>query len=376
MESWLCAHSPKFFSELSIPLKYRETLINSSLDSNPPHILLAGPSGVGKTSTWKLLARQVLGPSWELSTHIFQARDMLNKSGAMKAFELFLRPSGKDSQDTLAGRTTLSSFDSSMWEAKENDVPPAGRESNHDTPISRLFIIEDADFLGSRRQAFLRRMMEREATVSRFIFTARAPSRLIDALRSRCLMIRMPAVPNELMKQRLIDILKIRDLTINTELLEDIIHISSGNLRKSIFLTELLADRNLLNDRQMLHEVINSTMLVSTRRMIEHALLGNVIQWEWEQKGTKNVRVMKGALNELDILLKKHFLDPEDIINQIHDLLLSGRFFIKQEVLTDILTSLSECNIKLRRSVHPRIQLEAFLHEISEIGRVRGIAIN
>lgn len=376
MESWLCAHSPKFFSELSIPIKYRETLINSSLDSNPPHILLAGPSGVGKTSTWKLLARQVLGPSWELSTHIFQARDMLNKSGAMKAFELFLRPSGKDSQDTLAGRTTLSSFDSSMWEAKENDVPPAGRESNHDTPISRLFIIEDADFLGSRRQAFLRRMMEREATVSRFIFTARAPSRLIDALRSRCLMIRMPAVPNELMKQRLIDILKIRDLTINTELLEDIIHISSGNLRKSIFLTELLADRNLLNDRQMLHEVINSTMLVSTRRMIEHALLGNVIQWEWEQKGTKNVRVMKGALNELDILLKKYFLDPEDIINQIHDLLLSGRFFIKQEVLTDILTSLSECNIKLRRSVHPRIQLEAFLHEISEIGRVRGIAIN
>tara|TARA_Y100001980_G_C14556180_1_gene346767 strand:- start:7113 stop:8243 length:1131 start_codon:yes stop_codon:yes gene_type:complete len=376
MESWLNAYSPKKFTDLAIPSKYIDTLIKSSLDSNPPHILIAGPSGVGKTSAWKLLARQVLGPSWELSTHIFQARDILNKSGAMKAFENFLRPSGNDSQDTLAGRTTLSSFDSSMWQPKNNDIPPAGRESNHDTPISRLFIIEDADFLGSRRQAFLRRMMEREATVSRFIFTARAPSRLIDALRSRCLMIRMPIVSDEMMKKKLIEILENQELIINSELLEDIIHISSGNLRKSIFLTELLAERNLLNDRQMLHEVINSTMLVSTRKMIENALLGNVIHWKWEQKGTKNVRVMKGALNELDILMKKHFLDADDIVVQIHNLLLSGRFFVKQEVLTDILSALSECKIRLRRSTHPRIQLESFLHEIATIGRVRGIAIN
>tara|TARA_X000000368_G_C22612312_1_gene528534 strand:- start:263 stop:595 length:333 start_codon:yes stop_codon:yes gene_type:complete len=110
--------------------------------------------------------------------------------------------------------------------------------------------------------------------------------------------------------------------------------------------------------------------------MIENALRGNVIQWEWEQKGTRNVRVMKGALNELDILMKQHFLDGEDIINQIHELLLSGRFFIKQEVLTDILSSLSKCNIRLNRSMHPRIQLEAFLHDIAMIGRTRGIAIN
>ncbi len=376
METWLNSYSPQKFSDLAMPLAYQETLIKSSLDANPPHILLAGPSGVGKTATWKLLARQVLGPSWELSTHIFQAKDALKKAGAMKAFENFLRPTGNDSQDTLAGRTTLTSFDSSMWEAEEGDDPPAGRESNHENPISRLFIIEDADFLGSRRQAFLRRMMEREATVSRFIFTARAPSRLIDALRSRCLLIRTPTISNEVIKDKLIQILKNEGLTINSELLDDVVHISSGNLRKSIFLTELLAERNLLNDRDTLHKVISSTTLVSTRRMIENALRGNVIQWEWEQKGTRNVRVMKGALNELDILMKQHFLDGEDIINQIHELLLSGRFFIKQEVLTDILSSLSKCNIRLNRSMHPRIQLEAFLHDIAMIGRTRGIAIN
>ena len=115
MESWLNEYAPRRFSDLAIPSGYQETLIKSSLDKNPSHILLAGPSGVGKTITWKLLARQVLGPAWELSTHIFQAKDILKTSGAMKSFEDFLRPSGKDSQDTLAGRMTLSAFDSSMY---------------------------------------------------------------------------------------------------------------------------------------------------------------------------------------------------------------------------------------------------------------------
>ena len=132
----------------------------------------------------------------------------------------------------------------------------------------------------------------------------------------------------------------------------------------------------MLNDRETLHKVIASTTFIATRRMIENALLGNVIQWDWEQKGTKNVRVRKGALNELDILMKEHSLDAEDIVNQVHELLLSGRFFIKQDVLTDVLTSLSKCNIRLNRSMHPRIQLEAFLHEVATIGRARGVAIN
>ena len=58
MESWLNEHAPRKFSELAMPLAYQETLINSSLNANPPHILLAGPSGVGKTATWKLFTKK------------------------------------------------------------------------------------------------------------------------------------------------------------------------------------------------------------------------------------------------------------------------------------------------------------------------------
>ena len=64
-----------------------------------------------KNCAWRLVARQMLGPSWESTTHVLQARDLAKTAGAMKKFEEFLRPEGTSSSDTLAGRSSLDSFD-------------------------------------------------------------------------------------------------------------------------------------------------------------------------------------------------------------------------------------------------------------------------
>jgi DNA polymerase III delta prime subunit len=71
---------------------------------------------------------------------------------------------------------------------KHQIFPPAGREieiGDGQIPVSRVIVLEDADHLGHIRQAYLRRMMETVGNASRFILVARAPSRIIDALRSR-----------------------------------------------------------------------------------------------------------------------------------------------------------------------------------------------
>ena len=92
MASWLREHSPRTFEELSIPLNLRQALTSASLSPNPPNLLITGPAGVGKTASWKLVARQMLGPSWKSTTHILQCRDISKTSGAMAKFENFLRP--------------------------------------------------------------------------------------------------------------------------------------------------------------------------------------------------------------------------------------------------------------------------------------------
>ena len=196
MSSWLESKAPKRFAELLGDQGTVATISNAATSSNPPHLLLSGPSGVGKTAIWKLIARQVLGPGWQSTTHTLNARDLSRTSGAMRKFEEFLRPQGSDSKDTLVGRTSLDAFDSSMITIQGDGGPPAENETYNQknesrTPISRIIVIEDADYLGAIRQAYLRRMMEHSSATSRFIFTTTTPSRLIDALRSRTQHIRL-----------------------------------------------------------------------------------------------------------------------------------------------------------------------------------------
>ena len=93
------------------------------------------------------------------TTHVLQARDLAKTAGAMKKFEEFLRPEGTNSGDTLAGRSSLDSFDVNLTKAAEGDAPPAGKENreiNHEGGryVSRLIIIEDADHLGPTRQPY------------------------------------------------------------------------------------------------------------------------------------------------------------------------------------------------------------------------------
>ena len=197
MSSWLATKAPVRFDELLLPDAVKSTIERTSVQANPPHLLLSGPPGVGKTAAWRLIARQVLGPAWEARTHVLQARDLARTSGAMSKFEEFLRPEGSSSSDTLAGRTSLDAYDATFSGTAATTPAPAGKESTPAThqgraPVSRLIVIEDADHLGTIRQSYLRRMMESASGSARFMFTTHTPSRVIEALRSRTQHIRLP----------------------------------------------------------------------------------------------------------------------------------------------------------------------------------------
>jgi DNA polymerase III delta prime subunit len=292
----------------------------------------------------------------------------------MKKFEEFLKPGGTSSKDTLAGRSSLDSFDSNLTVAEEGDAPPAGVE-NHSHPdastakVSRLIIIEDADHLGPTRQPYLRRMMESTSTTSRFIFTARSPSRIIDALRSRSKQIRIPSTPNQIVTNRLEEIVGKEELLPIRGILGDISHVANGNLRRAVFLLELLSRQNKINDRSNLQKVVAATTLLGIQHVLEEALRGRVHDWKWEKQGGRNKRVLKGALGALDQLMNEHALEAEDVVHHIHRLLTTGRLLLEETMLCELLEALSDCDVKLQKSMHGRVQLEEFLHRVKEISQ-------
>ena len=377
MPSWLSIHAPKRFDQLAVPQKIRDQFIRASLSGDPPHLLITGPAGVGKTAAWRLVARQVLGPGWKSTCHVLQARDLSRQAGAMKKFEEFLRPSGQKSTDTLASRTSLDAFDRNMWEGDVGEAP-CGEETKVEfgrAPVSRLIIIEDADHLGSRRQPYLRRMMESESHTTRFIFTARAPSRIIDALRSRMQHIRIPPIEMEEIESTVEKVASLEEIDLAEGMSGDIAHVANGNLRKALFTTELLARRGMTGTRNRLYDVVSASTLQHARRMIELALRGKVIEWRWEKKGGRNVKTLEGAMGQLDEMMGVHALDAEDVVHQIHMELTGNRLMLPPELRNEMLDALSICDVALRGTIHPRIQIEHFLHEISQSGRRHGLAM-
>ena len=114
MASWLETHAPQRFEELAIPSETKHTIQSAAVSTNLPHLLLAGPAGIGKTAVARLVARQVLGAGWKSTTHILQAKDLKKSAGAMKKFEDFIRPGGAGKAGTLAGTSSLDAFDRNL----------------------------------------------------------------------------------------------------------------------------------------------------------------------------------------------------------------------------------------------------------------------
>ena len=362
---------------MAVPRATRQALSSSSLSPDPPHLLVTGPAGVGKTASWRLVARQILGPSWGSTTHVLQARNLVRQRGAMSTFEEFLRPSGSDA-DTLAGRLSLDAFDRDMAKSSGDDIAPSGSELNlqpGQIPISRLIVIEDADHLGHIRQAYLRRMMETIGSASRFILVARAPSRIIEALRSRSQMIRIPSTGREMVIATLASIATKHGCEPAEGVLEDIAYISEGNLKKAIFTLELLELRGLISDRSSVHRLVQASTLQAGRHLLELALRGRVVEWRWENQGGRKRKVLSGAMAEIDDLMTNHGMDATDIVSQIHNVIVGRRLTLPPSLRAELLDALSDCDTGLQRSMYPRIHFEQFLHRTSSAGRFHGLAV-
>lgn len=374
MSSWLVTKAPVRFDELLLPDAVKATIERTAVQANPPHLLLSGPPGVGKTAAWRLIARQVLGPAWEARTHVLQARDLARTSGAMSKFEEFLRPEGSSSSDTLAGRTSLDAYDATFSGTAATTPAPAGKESTPAThqgraPVSRLIVIEDADHLGTIRQSYLRRMMESASGSARFMFTTHTPSRVIEALRSRTQHIRLAPPSRKEIEGRLATIVEEEQMDVARGVLGDISHIANGNLRKAIFVTELLGHRSMLGDRKNLQHLMTATSVKEMQRVLEEALRNRVHDWRWEKKGMKNSRVLKGAMGALDQVMGENNLEPEDVVIHFHRLLTAGRMQLEEHLLTELLVELAKCDVALHKSTQGRIELERFLLNAAEIGQ-------
>jgi DNA polymerase III gamma/tau subunit len=131
-----------------------------SRTKDPPHILLWGPTGVGKT---------MLANAWMV--------EHLTAQGVTKPADqaaMILRLSSADDRGIAAIRQRLTEF-----VRRVRPVPNT----------TAWVLLDDADNLPVVTQQALRRILELHAQQTRFIFIAQSPEHFIEPIQSRCVML-------------------------------------------------------------------------------------------------------------------------------------------------------------------------------------------
>ena len=132
---------------------------------NPPHIILCGPTGVGKT---------MLANAW--ITEHFEAQGVTNPAHQAT---MTLRLSSADDRGIAAIRQRLTEF--------VRRVRPVAN-------TTAWVLLDDADNLPVVTQQALRRMLELHAHQTRFCFVAQGSEHFIEPIQSRCVMLRCSPV--------------------------------------------------------------------------------------------------------------------------------------------------------------------------------------
>jgi replication factor C subunit 2/4 len=204
--SWVEKYRPENLNEISAQTNVVKTLKSTLETKNIPHLIFFGPSGCGKTSTILALAKELFGPD-NYSDRIIE----LNAS---------------DERGINVIREKIKTY------AKQSV------KNIKDAPPWKIIILDEADTMTADSQFALRRIMEQYSKVTRFCIICNYHNKIIDPIISRCSLFRFKPIESDQIIDKLKYICQKEKFNCVDKLLEKIVNICRGDLRKAINLLQ------------------------------------------------------------------------------------------------------------------------------------------
>jgi len=309
---WTEKYRPKKLDDVAGQKEIVESLKAFVKAKNMPSMLFAGPPGVGKTTCSLALAHELYGD---------------------KIAGNFLELNASDERGIEVVRGRIKDFARSV--------------SLCDAPFKLIFL-DEGDALTADAQQALRRTMEANSSVTRFIISANYSSRIIEPIQSRCSVFRFAPLNDKDMRKTMEHVAKAEKLKMDDDSYEAVFYVSEGDMRRALNVMQGCAMHSNHITSELVHKISSRAMPKEVREMVNLAIEGK----------------FQAARENLDKLIINYGLSGEDILYQIYREV--GKMEVPEKRRIKLIEIVGEYNFRLIQGANERIQLEALLAQFAK----------
>ncbi len=311
---WTEKYRPHTLGDIIGQKEIVESLKSFVKERNMPNLLFTGPPGCGKTTATLALAKEMFGADYKAST-------------------LELNASDERGIDVVRGHIKDFSRMVSM--------------SGH--PFKIIFL-DEADSLTPDAQHALRRTMEVNAGITRFILSCNYSSKIIEPIQSRCSVFRFKQLENKDILGLIDRICEAEKLKCDKEARDAIAYICDGDMRKAV---------NILQGAALLTKHITVDTVYRTSSRAKPAEVKQMIELAYSGKFAM-------ARKKLEALMIEYGMSAEDVLSAVYKEVQA--IDIPDLKKVEIVDALGEINFRVVEGANERIQLEALLAKIVLFG--------
>jgi replication factor C subunit 2/4 len=196
---WIEKYRPTRLHEIVGNAEAVERLQAIAQMGNLPNIILAGPPGIGKTTSILCLAHEMLGESYKNAVLELNASDARGIDVVRNKIKMFAQ--------------------------KKVTLPP----NRH-----KIIILDEADSMTSAAQQALRRTMEIYSSTTRFAIACNNSTKIIEPIQSRCAVLRFTRLSDTEVYTRVKAVADAEKVNITKDGFEAIIFTAEGDLRNAL----------------------------------------------------------------------------------------------------------------------------------------------
>ncbi len=306
-EIWTEKYRPTYFSELVGQEQILKRISSLTNSLNIPHMLFAGPAGIGKSTMALIVVKELFKENWK---------------------ENYLELNASDERGINVVREKVKSF--------------ARTKSLGNVPFKVIFL-DEADALTPEAQQALRRTMENYSATCRFVLSCNYSSKIIDPIQSRCAIFRFKLLEKKDIERYLKRITDFERITISPEAIEILYEGSEGDCRKAVNILQSTASIASNITAELISTVISSAKPKDIKVVLDYALTGDF------QKSREKL---------LDIMLKES-ISGQDVIKSIQKEI--WNLPVEPEIKVKLTEKTGEAEFRIVEGSDPFIQLQALL---------------